>query len=103
MKKKYLLFASVLALLGVGCSDKNDVLQDLVKEQNKVTADEKNKQTILDISIPKMERPVSDTRKRENKIIEYCKGASQCVCDSIPDILSYIYNGERIHCSRDLQ
>lgn len=103
MKMNYLIFAMVFTLLSVGCSDKKDISQNFVKERNKVTADEKNKQKILDISIPKKERPISDTRKKENKIIEHCKGAPQCVCDSIPDILSYEFNGERIRCSRDLR
>ena len=99
----YLIFATVLALLSVGCSDKkDDASQNLVKKQNEGIVDEKNKQKKLDISIPKMERPISDSRKRENKIIEQCGGAPQCVCDSIPDILSYDYNGERIRCNRDI-
>ena len=68
---KCLIFATVLALLSVGCSDKkDDASQNLVKKQNEGIVDEKNKQKNQDISIPKIERPVSDTKKELKRLEE---------------------------------
>ncbi|MBR2092295.1 MAG: hypothetical protein IJ905_18585 [Fibrobacter sp.] len=52
MKIKYLVFVTAFfALLSGGCSDKNDVLQDFVKEQNKMTVDKKSKDSLKRVEL----------------------------------------------------
>jgi septal ring factor EnvC (AmiA/AmiB activator) len=67
---KYLLIAIAFVVLSIGCSEKKDASQNLIKKQNKEIADEKNKQKNIDVSNSQMELPVSDTKKELKKTEE---------------------------------
>ncbi len=87
MKKKYLLFATVLTLLSVGCSDKKES-QNFLTKQNEV------KETILEDSSNvidiRLEGPKS--RPTHGKLcLEGCRGlpcdeAARCVKRNCPNV-----------------
>lgn len=77
MKIKYLVFVTAFfALLSGGCSDKNDVWQDFVKEHNRVTVDEKNKDSLKRVEV-----------QQHNEIQAKFNTHAECVKSQNVDIL----------------
>ena len=84
MKMKCLIFATVLALLSVGCSDKKDVPDDLNKQK-----EEKN--AVLEGGNNAIEPMPREPEYRTKGCLQGCKGlpcneAARCVMRNCPGV-----------------
>ena len=84
MKKKYLLFATVLTLLSVGCSDKKES-QNVLNKQNEV------KETFLEDSSDVVETMPREPKYQTKGCLRGCRGlpcdeAARCVKRNCPNV-----------------
>ncbi len=87
MKMKYLVFATVFAMLSVGCSEKKDTQSDLNKQSEKKRAVLEDSSNVIDL---RLEGPKS--RPTHGKLcLEGCRGLPcdekvRCVMHNCPNI-----------------
>ena len=86
MKIRYILLISLIINLFSGCTEKNDIANDLEKKRL-------NQQNTNSLSET---HPNADRQKKNRIVVEHCNGIANCVCDSLRDIASYDYKGKQI-------